>query len=138
MNCHNIPEYQQEKINENTEVITCTCTKSNCNKKYCECYKAGKQCNYNCRCLNCANKLHKDNDDNEEEINKKNVKKYKKNEKCDINNFVIEGIDIFIDKGILFINDKKTITIEHKNNEILNGNLMQEEKLLGSKRERNN
>ena len=106
MNCHNIPEYQQEKINENTEVITCTCTKSNCNKKYCECYKAGKQCNYNCRCLNCANKLHKDNDDNEEEINKKNVKKYKKNEKCDINNFVIEGIDIFIDKGILFINDK--------------------------------
>ena len=37
--------------------ITCTCTKSNCNKKYCECYKAGKKCNDKCRCLNCMNSL---------------------------------------------------------------------------------
>ena len=37
------------------ELIICTCTKSNCNKKYCECYKAGKKCNDKCRCLNCLN-----------------------------------------------------------------------------------
>jgi hypothetical protein len=38
-----------------TDLIICTCTKSNCNKKYCECYKAGKKCNEKCRCLNCMN-----------------------------------------------------------------------------------
>jgi hypothetical protein len=38
-----------------TDLIICTCTKSNCNKKYCECYKAGKKCNDKCRCLNCMN-----------------------------------------------------------------------------------
>ncbi len=37
------------------ELIICTCTKSNCNKKYCECFKAGKKCNDKCRCLNCLN-----------------------------------------------------------------------------------
>ena len=56
VDCHNLPEYQQEKYKQETEEITCTCTKSNCNKKYCECYKTGKKCNDNCRCINCLNK----------------------------------------------------------------------------------
>ena len=38
-----------------TEVITCTCTKSGCNKKYCECYKNGSKCNSSCRCVGCEN-----------------------------------------------------------------------------------
>lgn len=33
----------------------CNCTKSNCLKKYCECYKAGKHCNETCRCRDCDN-----------------------------------------------------------------------------------
>ena len=41
-------------ISEN-EKIFCTCTKSNCCKKYCECYKSGKKCNDMCRCVNCLN-----------------------------------------------------------------------------------
>ena len=43
------------KYNSEYETIVCTCTKSNCNKKYCECFKAGKKCNEKCRCLNCMN-----------------------------------------------------------------------------------
>jgi hypothetical protein len=36
--------------------IICNCTKSNCMKKYCECYKQGMSCNSLCRCLDCSNK----------------------------------------------------------------------------------
>jgi len=39
------------------EKIFCTCAKSNCNKKYCECYKSGKKCNDKCRCVNCLNNM---------------------------------------------------------------------------------
>ena len=38
-----------------TELVTCTCTKSGCNKKYCECYKNGSKCNSSCRCVGCEN-----------------------------------------------------------------------------------
>ena len=41
-------------LSENEEVF-CTCAKSNCTKKYCECYKSGKKCNDKCRCINCLN-----------------------------------------------------------------------------------
>ena len=73
VDCHNLPEYQQEKYKQETEEITCTCTKSNCNKKYCECYKTGKKCNDNCRCINCLNK--KDGISMIEASNKKRRKK---------------------------------------------------------------
>lgn len=35
--------------------IQCTCTKTNCKKKYCACYANGKYCD-NCQCKNCDNK----------------------------------------------------------------------------------
>ncbi|MCQ2817829.1 MAG: TCR domain-containing protein [archaeon] len=41
--------------NKKAEIITCTCTKSNCKKKYCECYKSRKECNWLCRCVGCEN-----------------------------------------------------------------------------------
>ena len=34
----------------------CTCTKTNCNKKYCECFKKGMKCSDECRCVNCRNR----------------------------------------------------------------------------------
>ena len=37
--------------------IICNCTKSNCMKKYCECYKQGYNCNSLCRCVECKNKI---------------------------------------------------------------------------------
>lgn len=33
----------------------CTCKKSNCRKKYCECFQAGIKCNNGCKCVNCLN-----------------------------------------------------------------------------------
>ena len=57
-NCLNIPEYsgiELAKICTETDQVFCTCTKSNCNKKYCECYKSSQKCNDKCRCVNCRN-----------------------------------------------------------------------------------
>ena len=43
----------------------CTCNKSKCNKKYCECYSKGEKCNEKmCTCLDCLNK----NKNNEYEL----------------------------------------------------------------------
>ncbi len=42
-------------LSDNTKPIFCTCTKSNCIKNYCDCYKANKQCTSKCRCLDCKN-----------------------------------------------------------------------------------
>ena len=38
-----------EATNPKTERVICNCTKSNCMKKYCECYKQGFNCNSLCR-----------------------------------------------------------------------------------------
>ncbi len=60
-NCQNIPpknyvSNRHQKITQTkSDIVTCTCTKSGCNKKYCECYKNGTKCNSACRCVSCEN-----------------------------------------------------------------------------------
>jgi len=70
-NCFNIPEniksLNEIKTKENAKseknkedlqknnIIICNCTKSGCSKKYCECFKAGKKCSEECRCIHCDN-----------------------------------------------------------------------------------
>ena len=57
------PDYlstNKQQCNENnkekkTITVSCTCTKSGCNKNYCECYKSKVKCNSLCRCRNCEN-----------------------------------------------------------------------------------
>ena len=75
-----------------TDLINCTCTKSNCNKKYCECYKSGKKCNDKCRCLNCMN-LNSSNastniviNNNNNNIINKSKENNNDNKESDINN----------------------------------------------------
>ena len=41
--------------------ILCKCTKSKCQKKYCDCYKNNKLCELRCRCVDCFNKNNKKN-----------------------------------------------------------------------------
>ena len=45
-----------EEENEEKKLIICTCSKSGCNKNYCECFKAKVKCNNKCRCIKCLNK----------------------------------------------------------------------------------
>ena len=72
-NCFNTIEHEKErnesiqiylmkspisfkKNNLNINNVTCSCKKSNCLKKYCECYQIGIKCNNNCKCFECKNR----------------------------------------------------------------------------------
>lgn len=37
------------------KAVSCTCTKSNCSKNYCDCFKVGSLCSDQCRCIDCKN-----------------------------------------------------------------------------------
>ena len=89
------------KLNLQKEFKTngCNCSKSNCLKKYCECFKAGLKCSKTCRCKTCDNIDKNDdkdsldidedkyNDINENNKNKNNDSNIKENEKSkDMNN----------------------------------------------------
>jgi hypothetical protein len=67
-NCHNVEKYNDERTEiieqiktRNPEVfnntLSCNCTKSNCEKKYCGCYNQGQSCSKDCRCLDCKNQV---------------------------------------------------------------------------------
>ena len=47
------PKEKEEKLK--AIIVSCTCTKSGCNKNYCECFKNKTKCNKQCRCRNCEN-----------------------------------------------------------------------------------
>ena len=137
--CLNIVNYfnnnnTNQFINEN-EIIICTCSKSNCNKKYCECYKSGVKCNDKCRCINCMNTLTpiilpiKEEFDNNNDIkynSKKSLDNIKnlKNKNISVENkntitknfemkenlnekFKIQRISVFINKNKTMINVEK-------------------------------
>ena len=85
-----------------TEIIVCTCSKSNCNKKYCECFKNNKKCTEKCRCLNCLNGMENKNnfdDENNEEIIREN--------KMNPIDFSIQHTSVYINKNQTVINVEK-------------------------------
>ena len=88
-NCENVPKeisqplnIQKNEIEENPKLqrVICNCTKSNCMKKYCECFKQGFNCNSLCRCLECKNKIYINN------INNENINYTLNNNNNNINN----------------------------------------------------
>ena len=113
------------KYISDNEIIICTCTKSGCNKKYCECYKAGKKCNDKCRCLNCLNtsnilsnsenndnNSNKKNKSNDEEVNNnindiKSISRKSSLSDSSNNHFKIQRISVFINKNQTLINVEK-------------------------------
>ena len=74
------------KLNLKKELRTngCNCSKSNCLKKYCECYKAGLKCSKICRCKICENMENKEENEinlneDENELNNEEGKENKNN-----------------------------------------------------------
>lgn len=53
----------------------CNCKKSNCLKKYCECYQAGLKCSELCKCEDCKNAKMKESRDLPKNRNRTTVKK---------------------------------------------------------------
>lgn len=45
-----------KKINMTESQLFCSCKKSFCLKKYCECFQVGMKCTSNCKCIDCQNK----------------------------------------------------------------------------------
>lgn len=95
------------------KMIICTCSKTNCNKKYCECYKKGINCNSECRCINCKNKK-------ENFMTAK--KQQNKKEKTDI---LLERISVNINKCKMDIKTEKVL---------VNGQAEEEKEYLNKKR----
>ena len=96
-------------LNEESSTIGCNCTKSNCLKKYCECFKANLKCTDNCRCRECDNRIN----DNNFSLKKNNniIKKKKKNLYL---NFSFHKISILVDKDNIHVknfNDIKNVDL---------------------------
>jgi hypothetical protein len=49
------PDAFKSRIEENHHSKGCKCKKSNCLKKYCECFGAGIKCGEHCKCEGCKN-----------------------------------------------------------------------------------
>ena len=133
-NCMNkLEEIEQFQNNNTINIIendnqndknTCTCTKSNCCKKYCECFKINKKCTSKCRCLNClnmdsqyANILNNNNNLINDVIIKNNINSEESNNNILLNksselesfndNFAIQRISVLINKFQTEINVEK-------------------------------
>ena len=99
----------EEMFNNNINLnsISCTCSKSSCNKKYCECFKAGKNCNEKCRCLNCLNGNKSDDNENLNSISLSERKNSLNDNLNNNENFTIQTTSVFISKNQTFINVEK-------------------------------
>ena len=80
--------------NTKNQRVICNCTKSNCMKKYCECYKQGFSCNSLCRCLECKNK------------NYNNLRNNIKN-----NNFIENNSNLIVNNNLSQVHDFSTFYI---------------------------
>ena len=107
---------------------SCTCSKTKCLKKYCECLSNNQFCNLKCNCLDCRNSpIYKNNLDEIEGVtctclksncNKKYCECYKIGEKCKFNcrcinclninknKLIMESISVLIEKKEIKINTK--------------------------------
>ena len=69
---NNIDNNKNESVEKNSK-IHCTCKKTKCIKKYCECFSSGVLC-YNCKCENCENKSYLNDNTTIKNLNKENKK----------------------------------------------------------------
>lgn len=122
-NCENQPNFKNNNNNEkskeklninrqipspNTQRVSCNCTKSNCMKKYCECYKQRLICNSLCRCRECKNNNNQiKNNENINLINDSNIWTRDDIEYKTSINFLPEAFSICIRKAKLKEDERK-------------------------------
>ena len=100
------------KMKKSKEI--CTCTKSGCNKNYCECFKNGNKCTSLCRCIDCEN-----TDDNNK-IKNKNIFDY---ECCPANSIYIIKNKCIIE-NIKNLNEDEREFLKYNNYENKNDKMM--------------
>lgn len=102
----------EEKKSKKDIIISCTCTKSGCNKNYCECYKNKVKCNSLCRCRNCENC----------ENGKNSKNKIESSYEC------CRANSVFIINNKIVLEDiktkKKLESVQNKNKKVTNENLL--------------
>jgi len=101
MNFLNIMKMQSPTM----QLGICNCTKSNCTKKYCECYKSGRECSWMCRCVNCSNCVNR-------------------RDKIHCERYLIDAIGIQIVNNVISFMKREVITnfINFNNSNCNNGN----------------
>ena len=87
-------------IQNDIKINGCNCSKSNCLKKYCECYKAGLLCSKLCRCRICDN------------TGKSSYEEEEKNESIEIKK--IEKIETFNNEKIKKIKNENLVKKDRK------------------------
>ena len=115
-NKQQINETINDDINDNNlkKLIICTCSKSGCNKNYCECFKAKVKCNNKCRCIKCLNKPEDSINLDETKIISKSLSNPISNNLLNnettinnVNNFTVHRISVNINKVQTLINTEK-------------------------------
>lgn len=87
---------KQQAVDDNVATVIkrdrrCTCGKTGCNKKYCECYRNGSKCSAECKCRGCKNGNEGRAD---EEAAKAGVRKQIKKRRSNFLNNLIEKMKI--------------------------------------------
>ena len=115
-------EYKINNENKNNDInvthtdkkklIICTCSKSGCNKNYCECFKAKVKCNNKCRCIKCLNKRDDSITLDEDKVIRKIASApinntTNTNNPINVNTFTIQRISVNINKVQTMINTEK-------------------------------
>lgn len=53
--CHHYDHHFELASKKASKVQSCTCSRSKCIKKYCDCYSEGRKCGKDCKCEGCEN-----------------------------------------------------------------------------------
>ena len=127
-NIKNSEDNEENMESPKTQRVICNCTKSNCMKKYCECFKRGFVCNSLCRCLDCKNKVYI-NDMNCNNINISNEKvnynmNTANNENIGYNNYISNMNNTNNNDSINTNNFYNYALHNNINNNIINNNII--------------
>ena len=115
-NKENIVNNNSNNINmsntKEVKTVFCTCSKSGCNKKYCDCYKENQKCNIKCRCINCLNLPEDQSKNSNDKIisldeTKSESGKNASATKSESDGFHIQRISILINRSQTLINVEK-------------------------------